>query len=52
MFCVFSIIPELPPITFLLCSIPISISGGSSAFFIASYSYIVDITHKDIRVFR
>lgn len=52
MFCVFSTIPQLPPIVFLLCSIPVSISGGSGALFIASFCYIVDITDFKTRAFR
>jgi len=47
MFCAFSTMPGLPPIMFLLCSIPVAVSGGSGALFIASFCYIVDIT--DIR---
>lgn len=52
MFCVFSTIPELPAVTFLLCSIPNAICGGTVAISIASYCYIVDITDTKTRAFR
>lgn len=52
MYCVFSTIPELPPVTFLLCSLPVALTGGSGALFIASFCYIVDITDIKSRAFR
>ncbi|XP_026816758.1 proton-coupled folate transporter-like [Rhopalosiphum maidis] len=52
MYCVFSTIPSLPPVMFLLCSIPVAISGGGGALFIASFCYIVDITDFKTRAFR
>jgi len=52
MYCVFSTMPSLPPIMFLLCSIPVAVSGGSGALFIASFCYIVDITDFKTRAFR
>ncbi|XP_060858447.1 probable peptidoglycan muropeptide transporter SLC46 [Metopolophium dirhodum] len=52
MYCVFSTMPSLPPIMFLLCSIPVAVSGGGGALFIASFCYIVDITDFKTRAFR
>lgn len=52
MYCVFSTIPSLPPVMFLLCSVPVALSGGGGALFIASFCYVVDITDFKTRAFR
>jgi len=52
MYCVFSTISSLPPIMFLLCSIPVAISGGTGALYMAASCYIVDITGCKSRAFR
>ncbi|XP_022169083.1 proton-coupled folate transporter-like isoform X2 [Myzus persicae] len=52
MYSVFSTISSLPPIMFLLCSIPVAVSGGNSALFMAALCYIVDITDCKSRAFR
>lgn len=52
MYCVFSTMPELSPEFFLVCSLPVALSGGSGALYIASFCYIVDITDVQTRAFR
>jgi len=52
MYSVFSTISSLPPIMFLLCSIPVAISGGTGALFMAASCYIVDVTDCKSRAFR
>ncbi|XP_050530703.1 proton-coupled folate transporter-like isoform X2 [Daktulosphaira vitifoliae] len=52
MFCVMSTMPDLPPVMFLFCSIPVALSGGTSALYIASFCYLVDITDVKTRAFR
>ncbi|XP_029348647.1 proton-coupled folate transporter isoform X2 [Acyrthosiphon pisum] len=52
MYSAFSTIPSLTPIMFLLCSIPVAVSGGYGALFMAASCYIVDITDCKSRAFR
>ncbi|CAI6373169.1 unnamed protein product [Macrosiphum euphorbiae] len=52
MYSAFSTIPSLSPIMFLLCSIPVAVSGGYGALFMAASCYIVDITDCKSRAFR
>ncbi|XP_050427461.1 proton-coupled folate transporter-like [Adelges cooleyi] len=50
--CVFSTVPSIPPWMFLICSLPLALSGGSGALFIGSFCYLVDITDVKSRAFR
>ncbi|VVC35390.1 Major facilitator superfamily,Major facilitator superfamily domain [Cinara cedri] len=52
MYCVISAMPELSPIFFLVCSLPIALSGGRAVLYLAAYCYIVDITDVQTRAFR
>ncbi|XP_063219981.1 probable peptidoglycan muropeptide transporter SLC46 isoform X2 [Bacillus rossius redtenbacheri] len=52
MFIGFTFIPNLHPAYFLLCCIPVAVSGGFICLISACYSYITDITLPDERAQR
>ncbi|CAH1733447.1 proton-coupled folate transporter-like isoform X2 [Aphis gossypii] len=52
MFSAFSTIPNLSPVMFLLCSLPIALSGGTSVLYLAAFCYFVDIIDSKSRAFR
>jgi len=37
---------------FLLCSLPVAVSGGTGALYLAAFCYIVDIIDNKSRAFR
>ncbi|XP_026817193.1 proton-coupled folate transporter-like [Rhopalosiphum maidis] len=52
MFSVFSTIPSLSPVMFLLCSLPVAVSGGTGVLYLAAFCYIVDVIDNKSRAFR
>jgi len=52
MYSVFSTMPSLSLKMFLLCSIPVAVSSGYGALFMAVSCYIVDITECKSRAFK
>ena len=52
LYALFSYLREIPPIYFLLASIPVSVTGGMVTVVIAALSFISNVTGNDDRSFR
>lgn len=47
-----AVLPDLYPHFFLLCSLPVSLTGGTCAVFLSIYCYITDVTDDVTRPLR